>query len=342
MLKASIIFLTYNQEKYVEEALRSALAQDYPDLEIIIADDASTDRTLAIIEVVLAEHPWRTAVRILPPEPNMGVVKNWNRATRAASGDFFVTMAGDDVSAPGRTAAMAEIFAHDGSVMAAFTQVSVIDAAGAVIHQNREKRAPEYTCFRRTASSNALDFWAGTPVLGACGAYRRQLLDEFGPILHAHSEDDPYVYRALLIGSVAYTPANLVSWRWHGLNLSMGKLLDESSPAEVLRRRAMSYVGRKDACVQHEKDLQVANANGRLTKPAYELESRKLVELTLTYDLGYHTLAPGINPFSWLTIACRLLKQTRCEKRIFGYVLRSAIKRFAPVKVRLKYSRPTT
>ena len=340
MLKASIIFLTYNQEKYVEEALRSALAQDYPNLEIIIADDGSTDQTLAIIGSVLAAHPRRQVARILSPEPNMGLVKNWNRATQAASGDFFVAMAGDDVSAAGRTAAMAEIFAQDVSVMAVFTQVSVIDAAGAVIHQAREKRAPKYTCFRRTESRNALDFWSGAPVLGACGAYHRQLWDEFGPILHAHSEDDPYVYRALLLGAVVYTPQNLVSWRWHGVNLSMGKLLDESSPAEVLRRRAMTFIGRKDACRQHEIDLRSATANGRLTKDAYELEDSKLAQLVKLYDLGYHTLAPGTSVGSWLAVAFRLLRHARCERRTVAYVLRSAVKRFAPVRFRLRYSRP--
>jgi len=340
MLKASIIFLTYNQEKYVEEALRSALAQDYPNLEIIIADDGSTDQTLAIINRVLAGHPCRQVARILPVEPNMGVVKNWNRATLAASGDFFVTIAGDDISAVGRTAAMAEIFAKDQGVMAVFTQVSVINADGAVIHHDREKREPQYTCYPRSESMNALDFWSGTPVLGASGAYRRQLLDEFGPILHAHSEDDPYVYRALLIGLVAYTPQNLVSWRWHGLNLSMGKLLDESSPAEVLRRRAMSFIGRKDACRQHEIDLRSANANGRLTKAAHELEVSKLAQLVQLYDLGYHTLAPGTSIGSWLAIAFRLLRYAGCEKRTWAYVLRSAVKRIAPVKVKLRYSRP--
>jgi glycosyltransferase involved in cell wall biosynthesis len=342
LLKASIIFLTYNQEKYVEEALLSALAQDHPNLEIIIADDGSTDRTLAVIEALLAEHPRGHVARILPAEPNMGLVKNWNRATQAADGDFFVAMAGDDISAIARTSAMAAIFVKDPEVMAIFSQVSVIDASGAILHQNREKREPKYACYRRTESRIALDFWSGAPVLGACGAYRRPLRDEFGSILHAHSEDDPYVYRALLIGAVAYTPQNLVSWRWHGLNLSMGKLRDETSPAEVLRRRAMSFVGRKDACRQHELDLRSANTHGRLSPAAYELEVGKLAQLVQLYDLGYYTLAPGTSAGTWLAVAFRLLRHAGCERRTLAYVLRSAIKRFAPVSLRLKYSRPST
>ena len=270
----------------------------------------------------------------------MGVVKNWNRATLAASGDFFVGMAGDDISAIGRTSGMAEIFAKDQCAMAVFTQVSVIDAEGSVITHDREKREPSYSCFQRSESENALDFWSGAPILGACGAYRRQLLDEFGPVLHAHSEDDPYVYRALLIGAVAYTPQNLVSWRWHGLNLSMGNLLDESDPEVILRRRAMLFIGRKDACIQHKKDLHTAYVKGFLTKTAYELETRKLAKLPLIYDLGFYTLAPGASFVSWMEIAIRLLRGSSCKKKTWGYVLRSAVKRVVPVKVRLRYSRP--
>ena len=48
MTQVSVIFLTYNQEKFVAEALRAALAQHFHDYEIIIADDGSTDATMSI------------------------------------------------------------------------------------------------------------------------------------------------------------------------------------------------------------------------------------------------------------------------------------------------------
>ena len=57
----SVVFVSYKQERYVKEALLGALNQDLPSYELIIADDASPDGTVAVIESVLAANPGRTS-----------------------------------------------------------------------------------------------------------------------------------------------------------------------------------------------------------------------------------------------------------------------------------------
>ena len=58
----SVIFLSYKQEAYVVAALRAVLEQDLPDYEIIIGDDASPDRTRALIEAELAAYRGRARI----------------------------------------------------------------------------------------------------------------------------------------------------------------------------------------------------------------------------------------------------------------------------------------
>ena len=48
--------ISYKQEKFIEEAIKSALSQDYSPLEIVISDDCSLDNTFSIIEKVVSEY----------------------------------------------------------------------------------------------------------------------------------------------------------------------------------------------------------------------------------------------------------------------------------------------
>ncbi len=93
--KVSVVSITYNHEAYIREALDGFLAQetDFP-VEIIIADDASTDQTPAILQEYAQRHP--TLVRpILRPE-NVGITANLTEALSAARGQYLALCEGDD------------------------------------------------------------------------------------------------------------------------------------------------------------------------------------------------------------------------------------------------------
>ena len=80
----SVIFLAYKQEAYVREALRAVLTQDLPDYEVIIGDDASPDTTRRIIEEEVAAYRGSARIVLLPPAPNVGVIRNFNRCVAAS------------------------------------------------------------------------------------------------------------------------------------------------------------------------------------------------------------------------------------------------------------------
>jgi glycosyltransferase involved in cell wall biosynthesis len=91
----SIVIPVRNGERFVGEALRSALGQTATDLEVVVADNASTDGTL---DVVRALGDGR--LRVLTSPVDVGAGANWNRAVRAATGTYVKLLCADDVLEP--------------------------------------------------------------------------------------------------------------------------------------------------------------------------------------------------------------------------------------------------
>jgi glycosyltransferase involved in cell wall biosynthesis len=91
----TILIITYNQEKYIRECLDSILMQDLPEsFEIVIADDCSTDNTLAIIFEVLDK--LTIDYRVLECSKNLGIDKNYKRGFESCRGKYIAVMEGDD------------------------------------------------------------------------------------------------------------------------------------------------------------------------------------------------------------------------------------------------------
>lgn len=93
-MKISVIMLTYNHENYIEKAVKSVCAQqgDF-ELEIIIGDDCSKDKTAAIVDRLAKEHK---EITIFRPEKNIGMHENLKTCLSLAQGDYIAMCEGDD------------------------------------------------------------------------------------------------------------------------------------------------------------------------------------------------------------------------------------------------------
>lgn len=98
----SIIVITYNSVKYVIDALESAKAQTYKDIELIISDDASKDDTVKLCRKWVDENRNRfVRTEILAVDENRGIPANCNRAFGVSQGEWIKLIAGDDMLLPG-------------------------------------------------------------------------------------------------------------------------------------------------------------------------------------------------------------------------------------------------
>ena len=93
--KVSVSLITYNQERIVAQAIESAVGQETSfDYEVVIGEDASTDRTREIVLGYAARHPDR--IRLVLQEENRGLVKNRLDTFLACRGEYVALLDGDD------------------------------------------------------------------------------------------------------------------------------------------------------------------------------------------------------------------------------------------------------
>lgn len=136
----SVALPVYNGERFVADAIRSILAQDFKNFELIITDNASTDRTEEICRDFAASDP---RVRYVRNERNLGAGPNYNLGFELSRGRYFKWSACDDrISENFLSACFAALETNKDAVLA-YATTQTIDENGAVIPLVGEMRSPE-------------------------------------------------------------------------------------------------------------------------------------------------------------------------------------------------------
>ena len=121
----TVALAAYNHARYVAQALASVAAQTYPNLELVVIDDGSTDGTAGVITECLAGAKF--PARIVSRE-NRGAPATLNEAAAMARGEYLAFLNSDDYYAPGRIAALVDAIARSGAQWGFSLARSVADA----------------------------------------------------------------------------------------------------------------------------------------------------------------------------------------------------------------------
>lgn len=206
---------TYNQEKFIREAVEGAFAQTYEPLEIILSDDCSTDRTFEIMQEMAAAYRGPHQVKAVQTPKNLGVAPHVLLRGREAAGDIIVMAAGDDISKPNRVAEHIGEY-DDPSVFGVSGAFDLIDESGTLIAS--EVKTPLGLSNKYKHQS----FLARTNheyvvIQGSTSSYRRQIFSFPLPdwkILFA--EDLLSNFLIYAHGArVGFIPKSLISYRVH-------------------------------------------------------------------------------------------------------------------------------
>ena len=130
-MSVSVAIWTCNQEQFIGEAIESALAQNYPEIEIVVADDSSDDSTPELVSDYARRYPDR--VRPLLHRGPRSIVANVNRALAACTGELVAPLDGDDFFLPGKICAQARAFAEHPDIAISRHPVQVVNERGTVI-----------------------------------------------------------------------------------------------------------------------------------------------------------------------------------------------------------------
>jgi glycosyltransferase involved in cell wall biosynthesis len=124
----TVICVCYNHEKYLEEAVASVLNQTYKNIQIIIVDDSSADRSVDKIRELSAAH---SQIELVLLPQNHGYCRAFNKSLPLVKGEYFIDFATDDIMMPDRIEKQVRKFQSlDGSYGVVFTDAIYIDQRG--------------------------------------------------------------------------------------------------------------------------------------------------------------------------------------------------------------------
>lgn len=132
----SVALPVFNGADFIEAAVRSLLEQD-ADLEVIVSDDNSTDRTLEILESLQSER-----LTVIRNKQRGGQFVNFNRAIGRARGQYIQFFSHDDVAHPGFLAAQLDGFRTSEKTGLVYSSCNIIDSAGHRLHVLDDEGTP--------------------------------------------------------------------------------------------------------------------------------------------------------------------------------------------------------
>ncbi|KRC61982.1 glycosyl transferase [Agromyces sp. Root81] len=207
----SIVIPAYNNADYLAETIDSVLAQTYPNLEVIIADHASTDSTRA----VMREYEHDERVTLLDTPGGGGALRNWNRVSQAATGEYLKLVCGDDLLDPSIVEKqVAALSSTPGAVLAASAR-DIVDASSRPVIAGRG--LPGLLGHHTGIEAIRSTVRHGTNVFGepGCVLMRRDALEAIGwwDSRWPYLIDEATYARVLLQGDFVGVPGSLAGFR---------------------------------------------------------------------------------------------------------------------------------
>jgi glycosyltransferase involved in cell wall biosynthesis len=213
----SVVIITYNNEDILAETIESVLAQDYPNLEIIISDDASADNTVNIAQQYAAQHPAK--ITVITTTQNTGVAGNWFKGVSHARGKYIAGLAGDDSIPPQKISKQVAAMENDANIAVCYTDACVFDVASQKTLYYLSDKSPSKSGDIKTALADSLYY---SPTI----MFKR----EYAPVKNTftdikHASDLAYFKEVMILsaphGKIYYLPEILFTYNKHESNLTV-------------------------------------------------------------------------------------------------------------------------
>jgi glycosyltransferase involved in cell wall biosynthesis len=172
----SVLIPNYNYAKYVATAVDSALAQTYPNVEVVVSDNCSTDGAWELLNARYGTDP---RVRLHQNATNIGMARNFDRLLELARGEYVMCLSSDDFLFPPHLAQLAAGFARDPQLDVVYCNAYFAHEDGTV-YTTRAMPGQFPVDFTDARDELVEEFTTVCPVCFPCALFRRELLLEPG------------------------------------------------------------------------------------------------------------------------------------------------------------------
>lgn len=215
-LKVSILIPTYNQPQYIVQAVKSALAQDYKNLEVVVNDDSTNYETEKLLAIFTSDHRftyYKTAV-------NIGRVANYRKLLyEYATGDWVVMLDGDDYYTQSNYISKAVGFINE------YPALVLVGAGHTIFYEKKNENVDAVLVEKDVVFDGKKIFTDNIAIpQHTTNIYKRSIALTLNLYSHpSNASDAEGLYRLCLHGDVAYLQTIPVVWRIHGDNTTFSK-----------------------------------------------------------------------------------------------------------------------
>lgn len=318
--------ITYRQAEFIAESVLATLAQDYPNLEIILSDDCSPDSTFKkMVDLVPNYHGPHQIILNVNPE-NLGLARHVNRICELAKGEILVIGAGDDISEPNRVSEIVKAFQRNPSAYSIYSDAFLIDQFG--------NSLPGSLRGGRTIHPGTPYnvFHAKAHAYGCTHAWRIQSYSWFGP-LHPNVvyEDQALSMRSSLLGEIVYIDKPLVHYRLHASNLAFGKHSLDLHQFQIVYQRKLEEANQFLRDVEYFIEHSTHDRNlARKTENAIELARKIRCRVWMLWRVN--SVKDSASLVSKFKVLPALLSAAIGDRSIFFILLQKAFPRSILIK----------
>ena len=224
----------YNYARYIIAALDSVINQTYPNIELIIVDDCSTDDSRVLITEWITNYTGNISIQFIKNEENLGLTKVCNIILKNARGKYFQTLDADDILLPDKITRQVELLEQHDNIGLVYSNIAMMDEEGQVINPDylkhigyEEKNMPQGNIFEQLFDFNFVPLpsvLVNTQMARAAGGFNEAL-----------QVQDYYLWLKLSEKhNTLFLPGNTALYRVHASSMSNSSNTNPRSVESVL------------------------------------------------------------------------------------------------------------
>jgi glycosyltransferase involved in cell wall biosynthesis len=294
----SVVVATYNGARFIGAQLDSIVQQTYPNIEVIVVDDRSTDNTATILHTYATQY---SNIKVFVNEENLGYVKNFEKGMLLATGDFIAPSDQDDIWLPEK---LSILMRERGDHL-------IVYCNSELINDENQKIGKKLSDIKRLVSyDDCLTYAIGNAAAGHAMLFPRSLVANCVPLPTMIPHDYWLGFVATFTSPLKYIDTPLVLYRQHNANV-FGATKIKSADGTIPKRK-------KKTTTQENEE---ARERMRLL---YEKCPDHLVEQKEVYRL----LNKSYQDFSLSNNFLRMYLFFKYNKRMMAFKHRSLLRRW--------------